>query len=160
MVVLGQIFEQLINIFPRNLTHLKTCKAEFPYIEIWFTEKNSAPLQIKIKVNLTWNINSYKKMRYSIKTTERGYFKSYVFASVSEKKIEVFMVKKPIATVTKTETDALKTASKRVVQKPVAATGDSISSKTAEKVINSTWNRSNKISEVAKNVSEIFRKIY
>ena len=77
-------------------------------------------------------------MRYSIKTTERGYFKSYVFASVSEKKIEVFMVKKPIATVTKTETDALKTASKRVVQKPVAATGDSISSKTAEKVINST----------------------
>lgn len=70
------------------------------------------------------------------------------------------MVKKPIATVTKTETDALKTASKRVVQKPVAATGDSISSKTAEKVINSTWNRSNKISEVAKNVSEIFRKIY
>ena len=70
------------------------------------------------------------------------------------------MVKKPIATVTKTETDALKTASKRVVQKPVAATGDSISSKSAEKVINSTWNRSNKISEVAKNVSEIFRKIY
>ena len=33
-------------------------------------------------------------MRYSIKTTERGYFKSYDFASVSEKKIEVFMVKK------------------------------------------------------------------
>ena len=65
-----------------------------PYIEIWFTEKNSAPLEIKIKVNLTWNINSYKKMRYSIKTTERGYFKSYDFASVSEKKIEVFMVKK------------------------------------------------------------------
>ena len=48
------------------------------------------------------------------------------------------MVKKPIATVTKTETDALKTASKRVVQKTVAATGDSISNKTAEKVINST----------------------
>ena len=70
------------------------------------------------------------------------------------------MVKKPIATVTKTETDALKTASKRVVPKTVAATGDSISNKTAEKVINSTWNRSNKISEAAKNVSEIFRKIY
>ena len=77
-----------------------------------------------------------------------------------KKKIEIFMVKKPIATVTKTETDALKTASKRVVQKTVAATGGSISNKTAEKVINSTWNRSNKISEVAKNVSEIFRKIY
>ena len=57
MVVSGQIFEQifeqLINIFSRNLTHLKTCKAEFPYIEIWFTEKNSAPVQIEIKVNLT-----------------------------------------------------------------------------------------------------------
>ena len=77
-------------------------------------------------------------MRYSTKTTERGYFKSYDFASVSEKKNRSIYGKKPIATVTKTETDALKTASKRVVQKTVAATGDSISNKTAEKVINST----------------------
>ena len=92
MVVLGQIFEQifeqLINIFPGNLTHLKTCKAEFLYIEIWFIEKNSAPLEIKIKVNLTWNINSYKKIRYSIEPTERGYFKSCGFPSFSEKKKE------------------------------------------------------------------------
>ena len=92
MVVLGkifeQIFEQLINIFPGNLTHLKTCKAEFLYIEIWFIEKNSAPLEIKIKVNLTWNINSYKKIRYSIEPTERGYLKVVVSHHFLKKKKE------------------------------------------------------------------------
>ena len=70
------------------------------------------------------------------------------------------MVKKLIATVSKTKTDAAKIAWKRVVQKTVVATGDSISNKTTDKVINSTWNRSTKISEAAKNVSKIFPKIY
>ena len=32
---------------------LKTCKSEFLYIEAWFTDQNSQPLEIQDRINLT-----------------------------------------------------------------------------------------------------------
>ena len=46
-------FGQLITITPHSLTMLKTTNAEFPFIEIWFTDQNNRPLEIEDNVNIT-----------------------------------------------------------------------------------------------------------
>ena len=46
-------FGQLINISPHSLTILATTDTEFLFIEVWFTDQNSEPLEIKDNVNLT-----------------------------------------------------------------------------------------------------------
>ena len=43
---------------------LKTFNSEFLYIEVWFTDQNSKPLEIEDKINMTLVINyslKYKK---------------------------------------------------------------------------------------------------
>ena len=45
-------FGQLI-ITPRSATMLKTTNAEFPFIEIWFTNQNNRSLEIEDNVNIT-----------------------------------------------------------------------------------------------------------
>ena len=40
-------FEQLINISPHLLTMLGTTNTEFPFIELWFTDQSSEPLEIE-----------------------------------------------------------------------------------------------------------------
>ena len=46
-------FGQLINIAPHSLTMLGTTNTEFLFIEVWFTNQNSEPLEIEDNVNLT-----------------------------------------------------------------------------------------------------------
>ena len=46
-------FGQLINISPHSLTMLGTTNTEFSFIEVWFTDQNSEPLEIEDNVNLT-----------------------------------------------------------------------------------------------------------
>ena len=46
-------FGQLITITPHSLTMLKTTNAEFPFIEIWFTDQNNRPLEKEDNVNIT-----------------------------------------------------------------------------------------------------------
>ena len=46
-------FGQLINIAPHSLTILRTTNTEFSFIEVWFTDQNSEPLEIEDNVNLT-----------------------------------------------------------------------------------------------------------
>ena len=36
---------------------LKPFDSEFPYIEVWFTDQNSKPLEIEDKINFTLVIN-------------------------------------------------------------------------------------------------------
>ena len=43
---------QLITITPHSLTMLKTTNAEFPFIQIWFTDQNNRPLEIEYNVNI------------------------------------------------------------------------------------------------------------
>ena len=44
---------QLLDISPKNLKFLKTLDSAWSYIEIWFTDQNSNPLEIEHKVNIT-----------------------------------------------------------------------------------------------------------
>ena len=46
-------FGQLINISPHSLTMLGTTNTEFSFIEVWFTDQNSEPLETEDSVNLT-----------------------------------------------------------------------------------------------------------
>ena len=46
-------FGQLINIAPHSLTMLSTTNTEFSFIEVWFTDQNSEPLEIEDNVSLS-----------------------------------------------------------------------------------------------------------
>ena len=41
----------------KNFVLLKTFNSEFSYIEVWFTDQNSKPLEIEDKINITLVIN-------------------------------------------------------------------------------------------------------
>ena len=46
-------FGQVINIAPHSLTMLGTTNTELSFIEVWFTDQNSEPLEIEDNANLT-----------------------------------------------------------------------------------------------------------
>ena len=46
-------FGSLLEISPKNHNFLKTFKSKFKDIEVWFTDQNSQPLEIKDRINLT-----------------------------------------------------------------------------------------------------------
>ena len=73
-------------------------------------------------------------MRYSTEPRFRKYVKGYGFLSFARKFGDKYG-KKLMDTATKTEIDAAKTASKRVVQKTVEATRGLIGNKIADKII-------------------------
>ena len=50
-------FSQLIDISRNNFIFLKTFDLEFSYIEVWFTDQNSNPLEIVDRINITLVIN-------------------------------------------------------------------------------------------------------
>ena len=51
--VLNKSFGTLIDISPQKFLFLKTFNLEFSYIEVWFTDQKSKPLEIEEKINIT-----------------------------------------------------------------------------------------------------------
>ena len=49
-------FGQLLGIPPKHFLFLKTFNSEFLYIEVWFTDQNSKPLEIEVNINITFVI--------------------------------------------------------------------------------------------------------
>ena len=52
----NKLFAQLLHISPKNL-FFKTFNLKFSYIEVWVTDQNSKPLEIKDKISITLVIN-------------------------------------------------------------------------------------------------------
>ena len=50
-------FRRLSDISPKQFIFLNTFNSEFSYIEVWFTDQNSKPLEIEDKINITLIIN-------------------------------------------------------------------------------------------------------
>ena len=50
-------FAQLLDISAKNVMFLKTSDLEFSYIDLWFTDQTSKPLEIEDKINITLVIN-------------------------------------------------------------------------------------------------------
>ena len=73
------------------------------------------------------------KMRYSTQPRFRKHVKGYGFMSFA-RKFDNNYGKKLMDTATKTEIDAAKTTSKRVIQKTAEAKGDLIGNKIADKI--------------------------
>ena len=76
-------------------------------------------------------------MRYSIEPRDKIYVKGYEFLSFGKNTNKNWSNKygqKLIDTAKKSTTDAIKTASKRAIQKNAQATGDLIGNKTADKI--------------------------
>ena len=55
--VTNKSFGQLLHISLENFIFLKIFDSEVSYIEVWFTDQNSNPLEIEDKVNVTLVIN-------------------------------------------------------------------------------------------------------
>ena len=72
-------------------------------------------------------------MRYSIEPRDRIYVKRYGFMSFARSMSSKYG-KKLVDTAKNSATDAIKTASKRAIQKTAEATGDLIGNKTADKI--------------------------
>ena len=76
-------------------------------------------------------------MRYSIEPRDRIYVKGYGFLSFAKnmgKSLSNKYGQKLLDSAKKSTTDAIKTASKRAIQKTAKATGDLIGNKTADKI--------------------------
>ena len=56
-LVPNKSFGQLLDISPKNFIFLKTFNSEFSYIEIWFTDQPSKPLEIEDEINITLVLN-------------------------------------------------------------------------------------------------------
>ena len=77
------------------------------------------------------------KVRYSIEPRDRKYVKGYRFLSFAKnigRNLSNKYGQKLLDSAKKSTTDAIKTASKRAIQKTAEATGDLISNKIADKI--------------------------
>ena len=50
--VSNKSFGQVLDISLETFTFLKTFDSEFSYIEVWFKNQNSTPLEIEDKINI------------------------------------------------------------------------------------------------------------
>ena len=57
MFVPNKSFGELLDISPKCFIFLKTFDTEFSYIEIWFIDENSKPLEIEDKIKIPLVIN-------------------------------------------------------------------------------------------------------
>ena len=86
------------------------------------------------------------KMRYSIEPRDRIYLKGYgflFFAKNMGKILSNIYGQKLFDSAKKSTTDAIKTASKRAIQKTTEATGDLIGNKIADKITSASKKPSN-----------------
>ena len=72
-------------------------------------------------------------MRYSVEPRDRVYVKGYGFMSFARSMSNKYG-KKLVDTAKKSTTEAIKTASKRTIQKTAEAAGDLVGNKTADKI--------------------------
>ena len=56
-------FGQLLNISPKNFIICKDFNAEFSFIEAWFTDQYSKPLEMEDKINIILVINQHVKCK-------------------------------------------------------------------------------------------------
>ena len=50
---INRLVVSLLEIYPTNHIFLKTFNTEFNYMEVWFTDQNSQPLETEDRINST-----------------------------------------------------------------------------------------------------------
>ena len=87
------------------------------------------------------------KTRYAIEPRDRVYVKGYGFMSFARSMSNRYG-KKLVDTAKKSATDAIKTASKRAIQKTAEATGGLVGNKIADKITNVSKKSTNKLATI------------
>ena len=87
------------------------------------------------------------KTRYAIEPRDRVYVKGYGFMSFARSMSNRYG-KKLVDTAKKSATDAIKTASKRTIQKTAEATGGLVGNKIADKITNVSKKSTNKLATI------------
>ena len=98
-------------------------------------------------------------MRYSIEPRDRVYVKEYGFMSFARSMSNKYG-KKLVDTPKKSATDAIKTASKRVIQKTAEATGDLVGNKIADKITSVSKQSTKKLRTIDEDVELNTHKRY
>ena len=89
-------------------------------------------------------------MRYSIEPRDRVYVKGYGFMSFARSMSNKYG-KKLVNAAKKSATDAIKTASKRSIQKTAEATGDLVGNKVADKITSVSKKSTKKLPTIDEN---------
>ena len=90
-------------------------------------------------------------MRYSIEPRDRVYVKGYGLMSFARSMTNKYG-KKLVDAAKKSATDAIKTASKRAIQKTAEATGDLVENKIADKITSFSKKSTKKLSTIDEDV--------
>ena len=98
-------------------------------------------------------------MRYSIEPKDRVYVKGYGFMSFARSMSNKYG-RKLTDTAKKSATDAIKTASKRAIQKTAEATGDLVGNKTADKITSVSKKPTKKLPTIDEDVELTTHKRY
>ena len=102
-------------------------------------------------------------MRYSIEHKDRIYIKGYGFLSFAKnigKNVRNKFGQKLLDSGKKSTTDAIKTASKREIQKPAGATGDLIGNKIAVKSVSTKSSTELHYKKIENDETEILKERY
>ena len=79
-------FKQIINVSPHSWTILNNINTKLTFIEIWFTDQNSKPLEIEDNLNITmiigWTDNN-RNIKWGIQFNQE-IFKDLVFIFCKE----------------------------------------------------------------------------
>ena len=108
-------FGQLLDISPKNFILIKTFDSHFLYIKVWFTDQNYKPLEIEDKILDQILVKCYGFLSFA----------EYMGKNIS-KNINCKYGQKLLDHDKQSATDAIKTTSKKVIQKAAEATGDLI----------------------------------
>ena len=98
-------------------------------------------------------------MRYSIEPRDRVYVKGYGFMSFARSMSNKYG-KKLVDTAKKSATDAIKTASKRAIQKTSEAAGDLVGNKIADKITSVSKKSTKKLHTIDEDVELTTHKRY
>ena len=96
-------------------------------------------------------------MRYSTEPTDRVYVKGYGFMCFARSMSSNYG-KKLVVTAKKSATDAIKTASKRAIQKPAEASADLVGNKIADKITSVSKKSTKKLPNIDEDVELITPK--
>ena len=121
---------------------LNIINTKFWFIDVWFTDQNSKPLETEHNVNMTFVIGQIQNINTIFNWTKRNKpVEGYGFLLFARKFGDKYR-KKLMDNATKTGIEAAKTASKRVVQKTAEATEDLIGNKIADRITSASKSKS------------------
>ena len=125
MFISSKPFSQLLNISPTNHIYTETLYLHFSYIKVWFTFQNSMPLEIEdryIWICYVWIYFGFSSFGKNMDKSLRSKYRQKIAENTK-----------------KLANNALKTASKRAIQKATEATCDLFENKIVEKITKATW---------------------